>query len=186
MDTTITYDEVATLIGVNIPLLEPCPTSEKIRALRRHFEQALQRLPCPQSTLHGWKDLIMSRELYALLTSLNKAFCLPLNPSPNADYTRPVALGAVLDLTPLSHTKQATIDMRFAHQKHYLLLLQKIKRACFTALDASINDVFKVSTDPTIQGWHAGMTVQEILNQLSSIYGLPTPAAMELSDITFR
>ncbi len=30
------------------------------------------------------------------------------------------------------------------------------------------------------------MTVQEILDQLSSIYSLPTPAAMELNDSTFR
>jgi hypothetical protein len=44
MDTTITYDEVATLIGFNIPLLGPCPTFEKIGALCHHFERALQCL----------------------------------------------------------------------------------------------------------------------------------------------
>jgi hypothetical protein len=66
MDTTITFDEAATLIGVNIPLLEPHPTLEKIKALCCHFELALQPLPYPQSTLHGWKGLIMLRELYAL------------------------------------------------------------------------------------------------------------------------
>ncbi len=61
MDTTITCNVVATLIGVNIPSLEPCLTFKKIRALCHHFEQALQCLPsCPQSTLHGWKGLIMS------------------------------------------------------------------------------------------------------------------------------
>ena len=53
-------------------------------------------------------------------------------------------------------------------------------------LDASINDAFKVSTDPTIRGWHAGMSVRDILNQLSSIYGQPTPAAMEINAIAFR
>jgi hypothetical protein len=76
MDTAITYDEVATLIRVNILLLEPRPTFKKIRALCHHFEQALQHLPCPQSTLHGWKDLIILRELYALLTGLNNVFRL--------------------------------------------------------------------------------------------------------------
>ncbi len=30
------------------------------------------------------------------------------------------------------------------------------------------------------------MSVREILDQLSSIYGQPTPAAMELNDTTFR
>ena len=34
MDATITYDEVAALIGVNIPTLEPRPNFERIRALR--------------------------------------------------------------------------------------------------------------------------------------------------------
>jgi hypothetical protein len=78
------------------------------------------------------------------------------------------------------------IDTNFACQKHYFSSLQNIECACFTALNASINDAIKVSTDPAIQGWHAGITVQEILNQLSSIYGLPRQAAMELNDITFR
>jgi len=31
-------------------------------------------------------------------------------------------------------------------------------------LDASIIDAFKVSTDPTIRGWHAGMSVQDIFS----------------------
>jgi hypothetical protein len=68
MVATIMYDEVATLVGVNIPLLTPRPNFEQIRVLRRHFEQVMQCLPCPQSTLHGWKGMVMARELYALLT----------------------------------------------------------------------------------------------------------------------
>jgi hypothetical protein len=121
----------------------------------------------------------MSRELYALLTGLNNAFRLPMDPDPNANYTWSVAPGEVPDLTPVSRTMQATIDMQFARQKHYFLSLQNIEHVCFTALNTSINNGFKVSTDPAIQGWHAGMTVQEILDQLSSIYGLPMLAAME-------
>jgi hypothetical protein len=73
----------------------------------------------------------------------------------------------------------------FCASKHYFFPLQIIKRACFAALDASINNAFKVSTDPTIQGWHVGMTIQEILDQLSSIYSLPMLAVLELNDITF-
>jgi hypothetical protein len=68
MDATISYDEVAALVGINIPTLEPRPNFERIRTLRRHFERALQRLPCPQSIQHGWKGMVMARELYALLT----------------------------------------------------------------------------------------------------------------------
>jgi len=63
--------------------------------------------------------------------------------------------------------------------------MQNIERTCFTALDSSINDAFKVSNDPTVQGWHAGMRVIDILNQLSLIYAQPTPTALEANDHIF-
>jgi hypothetical protein len=179
MDATIAYDEVAALPGTNILSLEPCPNFEHIRVLRRHFEWALQRLPCPQSTQLGWKSLVMLQAMYALHTI--NPFCLPINPGPVADYRR----ADPNDLTPLTHTEQASVDTKFAWQKHYFLLLQNIKHACFNALNSSINDNFKVSDDPTIQGWHMGMTTRAILDQLFTSYGQPTPAAMEINDAIF-
>jgi len=128
----------------------------------------------------------MARELYTLLTGQNNPFHVPADPGAVAIFTRPVITGQQVDLSPLSRTEQATIHMQFARQKHYFLSLQNIERACFTVLDASINDTFKVSTDPTIRGWHAGMSVRDILDQLSSIYGQPTPAAMEINHTAFR
>jgi hypothetical protein len=68
MDTTITYDEVTTLVGVNILSFNPHLNFEQIQVLHRHFERALQCLSCQQSTLHRWKGMVMARELYALLT----------------------------------------------------------------------------------------------------------------------
>jgi hypothetical protein len=38
----------------------------------------------------------------------------------------------------------------------------------FTALDASINDAFKVLNDPNVRECHVGMRVIDILDQLSS------------------
>jgi hypothetical protein len=58
--------------------------------------------------------------------------------------------------------------------------MHNIERACFTALDASINDAFKVSNDPAIQGWHSNMRIINILDQLSTIYGQPTQAVLNL------
>jgi hypothetical protein len=179
MDSTITYDEVPTLIGPNITSLVPRLTFESIRVLHHHFERALQHLLCPQSTHLGWKGLVMSRAMYALLTI--NPFCTPNNKGPAADCT----CTDPANLTPLMHTKQATVNTAFAHQKHYFHLMQNIKCAYFTALDASINDAFKVSNNPTITGWHTGMSVQEILEQLSNIYGQPTPVAMELNNVAF-
>ena len=184
MDATITYDEVAALVGVNIPTLEPRPNFERIRALRRHLERCLQRLPCPQSVQHGWKGMVMARELYSLLT--NVPFRLPTNPGAAAIYVRAVLTGQPINNAPLSRTEQASIDTLFNRRKHYFMSMQNIERACFTALDSSINDAFKVSNDPTVQGWHAGMRVIDILDQLSLIYRQPTPAALEANDHIFR
>jgi hypothetical protein len=89
------------------------------------------------------------------------------------------------DNTPLTCLEQATIDTRFACKKHYFLPMQNIERACFTTLDTSVNDGFKVSNNPTIQGRHTGLRVMDILNQLSMIYGQPTPAILEMNDANF-
>jgi hypothetical protein len=64
--------------------------------------------------------------------------------------------------------------------------MQNIKRECFTALDASVNNAFKVLNDPAVPGWHAGMRVIDILDQLSATYGQSTPAALEENDHIFR
>ena len=99
MDATITYDEVAALVGVNIPTLEPHPNFERICMLRRHLEHALQCLPCPQIVQHGWKGMVMARELYSLLT--NVPFHLPTNPGAAAIYVRARVMGQLVDNTPL-------------------------------------------------------------------------------------
>ncbi len=93
--------------------------------------------------------------------------------------------GQPVDNMPLMQMEKATINTCFAREKHYFLSMRNIKLACFTALDASVNDAFKVSNDPTIQGWHAGMQVIDILDQLSTIYGQPTPAVLETNNTVF-
>jgi len=128
--------------------------------------------------------MVMARELYSLLA--NVPFRLPTNPGVAAVYVRARVTGQPVDNTPLSRTEQASIDTLFNRRKHYFLSMQNIKCACFTALDASINDAFKVSNDPNVRGWHAGMRVIDILDQLSSTYGQPTPSALEANDHNFQ
>jgi hypothetical protein len=122
--------------------------------------------------------------VYAFL--INITFCVSLNQWDVADYTHPIVPGQQPDVTPLTQTEPALINTMFVCCKHYFLLVQNIKRACFNALDTSINNAFKVSNYPAIQEWHDGMTVQDILEQLSLIYGQPTLAAMELNDVMLR
>jgi hypothetical protein len=148
MDVAISYDEVAALVGVNIPTLEPRPNFECIRTLRRHFERALQCLPCPQSIQHGWKGMVMACKLYALLTI--QLFRLPTNPGATAIYIRSQTPGQPVNTTPLTRTEQASINSLFNCRKAYFLSMQNIERACFTALDVSVNDAFKVSNDPAV------------------------------------
>jgi hypothetical protein len=64
--------------------------------------------------------------------------------------------------------------------------MRNIERACFTTLNASVNDAFKVSNDPAIQSWYAGMQVIDILDQLSTIYGQPTSAILKTNNTVFR
>jgi hypothetical protein len=111
MDEAITYDEVAILVVVTIPLLNPRPNFEQIQVLCCHFEQALQCLPCPPSTLHGWKGMVMARELYALFTP--NALHLPNNPSNAMVYIRPTVASQPIDNIPLTPMEQAMIYMRF-------------------------------------------------------------------------
>jgi len=128
--------------------------------------------------------MVMAHELYSLLT--NVPFRLPTNPGAAAVYVHVRVMGQPVDNTPLLRTEQASIDTLFNRRKHYFLSMQNIERACFTALDASINNAFKVSNDPNVRGWHAGMRVIDILDQLSSTYGQPTPSALEANDHIFR
>lgn len=111
MDVTITYDEVYALVGKNIPSLEPHPNFERIRKLRRHFENALQRLPCPQSVQHGWKGMVMATNMYALLTMM--VFRLPISPGDAPHCVRATLTGKQADTSPLMRTEQATIDTMF-------------------------------------------------------------------------
>ncbi len=148
MDVTITYDEVAALVGVNIPTLEPRPNFERMWMLRWHFERALQCLPCSQSVQHGWKGMVMARELYALLTT--QLFRLPTNPGATVMYVCNQLPGQPVDNAPLTRMEQASIDSLFNQCKAYFLSMQNIKRACFTALDSLVNNAFKVLNNPTI------------------------------------
>ncbi len=125
----------------------------------------------------------MAHKLYALL--ITRPFHLPTNPGAAAVYVRSQIPGQLVNSAPLTRTEQASIECLFNCRKHYYLSMQNIERACFMALNASINNAFKVSNDPNVRGWHAGMRVIDILDQLSMTYGQPTPAVLEANNHIF-
>jgi hypothetical protein len=85
--------------------------------------------------------MVMACELYSLLTNI--PFRLSTNPGVAAVYVRAVVTGQPVNNAPLSRTEQVSIDTLFNRCKHYFLSMQNIERACFTALNSSINDAFK-------------------------------------------
>jgi hypothetical protein len=52
-------------------------------------------------------------------------------------------------------------------------------------LDENVSDQFKVSNVPTLIGWNASMTTQEILNQLNGTYGKPDTMTMLTNNMHF-
>jgi len=120
--------------------------------------------------------------MYALLVTGGTPFRAPTDPDPAAVYTR----ADPADLRPLTRTEQATIDATFARQKHYFTSYTNINRVVYAALRTSVNEAFQVSNIAGVAGWPAGMEIREMLDQLSSTYGLPTPAALEANDNEFR
>ncbi len=52
-------------------------------------------------------------------------------------------------------------------------------------LDDNINDAFKVSNSLTLQGWNQSMEIMEILNQITTTYGCPTPNALLQNNMLF-
>ncbi len=177
MDATITTDKVTVAIGA-LPSLDPHPNAVNIHVLHVHIERALQLLPCPQSVHHGWKGLAMSRAMYTLLVTGGTPFHAPTDPGPAAIYTR----ADPADVRSLTRTEQATIDANFPRHKHYFTSYTNINRVVYAALRTSVNEAFQVSNIAGVAGWPAGMDIHEMLDQLSSTYSLPTPAALEAND----
>jgi hypothetical protein len=124
----------------------------------------------------------MSHAMYALLVNGGTPFRAPNDPRPAAVYTR----ADPADVRPLTRTEQATVDATFARQKHYFTSYTNINRVVYAAVCTSVNKAFQVSNIAGVAGWPAGMEIREMLDQLSSTHGLPTPAALEANYNEFR
>ncbi len=135
--------------------------------------QALKQLVCPQSQIHGRTGLVMDPGLYALIEPV--PFAVPVNPGVTRVYQ---------NFSPSAVMKM--VDYAFERNKNYFLSYMNINCACFRMLDDSVPIQFKVSNVPTLTGWNATMSIQEILTQLETAYGKPTPMALHNNDFLFR
>jgi hypothetical protein len=100
--------------------------------------------------------MVMARELYALL--MPNVFRLPNNLGNAAVYTHPTVAGQPINNTPLMQAEQATINTRFAHDKHYFLLMRNISgHASPPLMQASMTP----SRCPTIRQYRDGVLACE-------------------------
>jgi hypothetical protein len=164
MDSLITYKEAAEFLK-NPPPMLPRPDFAELQALRKHMMQALKQLVCPQSQIHRWTGLVMDPGLYALIKPV--AFTVPLNPGASPVYQ---------NFAPLAMMRM--VDYAFKRNKNSFLLFSNINRACFRMLDDSVPIQFKVSNQANLTGWNALMSIQDIMTQLETSYGKPTPMAL--------
>ncbi len=62
------------------PIISATPDFAKIRALRKHYVTGLKQLICPQSLIHGWAGLVITRYpvmyVWEYVTAGCKAFSL--------------------------------------------------------------------------------------------------------------
>jgi hypothetical protein len=172
MDSLITYDKAAEFLK-NPPTMLPRPDFANLQALRKHMMQGLKQPVCPQSQIHGWTGLVMDPGLYALLEPI--PFNIPINPGVTPVYQ---------NFAPPAMMKM--VDYAFKRNKNYVLSFTSINRACFCMLDDTVPNQFKVSNQPNLTGWNASMWIQDILTQLETLYGKPTPMALYDNDILFR
>jgi hypothetical protein len=115
----------------------------------------------------------MDPGLYTLIEPV--AFTVPVNPGAAPVY-QPFAPPSMMKM----------VDYAFKRNKKYFLSYSNINQACFRMLDDSIPIQFKASNIPNLTGWNASMSIQEILNQLKTSYGKPTPMALHNNDLLFR
>jgi hypothetical protein len=171
MDSLITYDEAAEFLK-NPPTMFPRPDFAKLRALCKHMMQALKQLVCPQSQIHGWTSLVMDPSLYALVEPIS--FNIPINTGATPVYQ---------NFVPPAMMKM--VDYAFKKNKNYFSSFTNINRACFCKLDNTVPNQFKVSNQPNLTGWNASMLIQDILTQLETLYGKPTPMVLHNNNILF-
>jgi hypothetical protein len=137
--------------------------------------------------------------MYQMLST--SPFRLPTDPGPQAVYygARVPILDAAgnpvndatgnptyVPIPALDRATQASIDANFLRGRNYWLSYKNIKRACYNVLDETINDPFKFSPDPTLTGWNPSMEINEIMEQMTTTYGRPTPTALLQNDTLFR
>jgi hypothetical protein len=115
----------------------------------------------------------MDPGLYALIEPV--PFAVPVNPGATPVYQ---------NFSPPEVMKM--VDYAFKRNKNYVLSYMNTNRACFRMLDDSVPIQFKVSNVPTLTGWNASMSIQEILTQLKTAYGKPTPMALHNKNLLFR
>jgi hypothetical protein len=103
-----------------------------------------------------------------------------------ADYPLIFAVDGVT-IIPYKREQTLSIATKFKRAKNYNNMWNNIFRAVNDTLDLHIQDAFKVApaTAPGTVGWNSTMTLNDIFDQIMSMYGKPTPDAMRQNNLNF-
>jgi hypothetical protein len=184
MDVVITYDTVKTVVE-NPPSLGNQPNFFNLCTLQTHFACALKRIPCPQSTINGWSSMVLTPDMYALISA--KPFTNEMELKTLVPNFPPIFESNGTMIIPYTCEQTLKVTAEFACKKNYYHTACNIYHAVYNALDMHIDNAFKVapSTIPPTIGWNASMSLNEIFDRLMKTYGQPTPDAMRQNMTTF-
>ncbi len=173
------------MLVANLPSLGNQPNFFNLCTLRNHFTCALKRIPCPQSTINGWSGVVLTPNMYALISA--KPFTIEMELKPLVPDFPPIFKNNGTTIIPYTCEQVLKVTAKFARKKNYYDTACNIYHAVYDALDTHVDDAFKVapSTIPPTIGWNASMSLNKIFDQLMKTYGGPTPDAMRQNMSTF-
>jgi hypothetical protein len=171
----------------NPPSLGDRPNFFNLQDLQSHFAH-VKRIACPQSQVKGWAGFVLTPTMYSHIDP--KPFDLKLLNLPTTTRVPKFPQIYTADSTTIvlyTREQMLCITTTFTHQKNYYNTACNVYCAVYDALDAHINNAFKVApptTPPTI-GWNALMSLNDIFNQMMNTYSRPTPNAMHQNMMAF-
>ena len=170
----------------SLPTLAPRPTATNINAFEEQLVDILSTIPSAQSEDHGFRGLVESAEMYALVSNT------PWRNWPNPGPTR---RGTVINPHPTLGTN-LTADAARAEQAVWtaettqFMSETNVRRAVIDALNAAVPKSYRRAQGGATGIGHttykATNQPREILAQLRANYGRPSPGEKEINDNRFK
>ena len=170
----------------SLPTLAPRPTATNINAFEEQLVDILSTIPSAQSEDHGFRGLVESVEMYAITSAI------PWRDWPNPGPTRRgttinphPTLGQNLD-SDVARAEQAV----WVAETTQFMSETNVRRAIIDALNTAVPKSYRRAQGGTTGIGHTNYKAtnqpRDILAQLRTIYGRPSPGEKEVNDNRFK